>query len=231
MSVVGIVAALPGELKPLVRAWPRTDTISVGFLGGVQCYAACAGMGEFAAAKAFARLREASGGLDAVVSYGWAGALSCGISASRVYPVAEVIDSRTGERYTTQHGSRGMAAPLRLVTLDHVARPEEKRPLAERYKAVLVDMEAATVARLARAHDLPFLCLKGVSDGYTDQLPDFNRFLGRDGQLRKAPLLGHALLRPGALAALLKLGRQSREAAHELARALPELLGVRELVS
>ena len=231
MSAIGIVAAFRGELKPLVREWPRTDSVSIGFIGGVQCYAAFAGMGEFAAARAFAALREAAGELDAVVSYGWAGALSCGVTAAQAYPVAEVVDSRTGERYVTANRTHGPGAPLRLVTLDHVARQEEKRGLAERYRAVLVDMEAATIARLARAHGIPFLCLKGVSDGYTDRLPDFNRFLGRDGQLRMLPLVVHSLLHPGAVGGLLTLGRNSRDAADALARALPAALGVRELVS
>jgi adenosylhomocysteine nucleosidase len=38
------------------------------------------------------------------------------------------------------------------------------------YEAGLVDMEAAGVARLARCAAFPFYCIKGVSDGYSDQL-------------------------------------------------------------
>lgn len=232
MRGIGIIAALAGELKPLVRTWPRTDEVSIGWVGGTQCYAAAAGMGEFGAARAFAAIREAAGELDGLVSYGWAGALSCGVTPQRVYRVSEVVDSRTGERYQAVDRSKGNGAPaVRLLTLDHVARQEEKRVLAERYRASLVDMEAATVARLARAHAIPFFCLKGVSDGYNDKLPDFNRFLGRDGQLRMIPLVAHVLLQPRSLGGLVTLGRNSSAAAQGLAQALPGLLGAGKLVS
>ena len=231
MTRIGIVAALPGELHPLVREWPRTDQVFIGHVAGIQCFAACEGIGEMAAARSISAIRAAAeqdGPLDALVSYGWAGALSCGVQPPGVYSVAEVVDSRTGERFRTS--SWHSQAPLRLVTLDHVARKEEKRALAERYQAVLVDMEAATVARLARARNLPFLCLRGVSDGYSDDLPDFNHFLTPRGQLRTAAFAAHALLRPRSWPALLELGRNSRAAAQALATQFPDTLSRAKLI-
>ncbi len=230
MTRIGIIAALPGELYPLVREWPRTDQVSIGHVGGVQCFAACEGMGSRAATRSFAAIRAAEPDLDAVVSYGWAGALSCGVKPPGVHSVAEVIDARTGERFETGAERRGLGAPLRLVTLDHVAGSGEKRALAERYQAVLADMEAATVGRLARAHGLPFLCVKGVSDGYTDELPDFNRFITAKGQLRTPAFALHALLRPRTWQPLLALGRNSRAAAASLACTLPDMLRDANLV-
>jgi adenosylhomocysteine nucleosidase len=157
------------ELLPLVREWPRTDQVFITEQGNRQYFAACEGIGAAAATRSFAALRVAAGELDAVISYGWAGALSCGLKPPGVHVVGEVIDARTGERFATDtpHGGmqNGREAPLRLVTLDHVARKDEKRALADRYKAVMVDMEAATVGRLARAHGMKFLCLRGISDG------------------------------------------------------------------
>ena len=235
MTRIGIVAAMPGELHPLVREWPRTDQVYIGHVAGMQCFAACEGIGAAAATRSFSAIRAAaeneSDRLDAVLSYGWAGALTCGIQPSRVYAIAEVVDARTGERFPTDSVHRGPEAPLRLVTLDHVAGKQEKRALAERYKAVLVDMEAATVGRLARARNLPFLCLRGVSDGYTAELPDFNRFLTPRGQLRTARFALHALLRPRTWAPLVELQRNSRAAAETLARELPEALGRAKLLS
>ena len=232
MTRIGIVAALPAELHPLVREWPRTDQVYIGHVAGIQCFAACEGIGEMAAARSISAIRAAAeqdGPLDALVSYGWAGALSCGVRPPGVYSVAEVVDSRTGERFRTSgwHSE----APLRLVTLDHVARKEEKRALAERYQAVLVDMEAATVARLARARNLPFLCLRGVSDAYSDELPDFNRFLTPRGQLRTAAFALHALLRPRTWAPLVELNRNSRAAAEALATQFPDTLSRAKLIS
>ena len=222
---------MPGELRPLVREWPRTDQVFVGHIGAIECFAACEGMGAAAATRSFAALRAAAGDLDAVVSYGWSGAISCGVKPPEAHPVAEVVDARTGERFTTDIPHRGPGAPLRLVTLDHVATLAEKRPLAERYRASLVDMEAATVGRLARAHGLGFLCLRGISDGYTDRLPDLNPFITQKGEFRTAAFTLHAMLRPGTWAGLAQLGRQSKAAAEGLAQTLPRLLTSGNLVS
>ncbi len=247
MKKIGIVAAMRGELHPLVREWPRTDHVSIGELrvshGGmahgtasypasysVQCFASAEGIGAAAATRSFAALRAAAGQLDAIVSYGWAGALSCGAKPPSVYSVAEVVDAQTGERFLADTQAFGPTSALRLVTLDHVAAQGEKRALAERYQAVLVDMEAATVARLARAHGIPFLCLRGISDGYADDLPDFNRFITPQGQLRTAAFAASALLRPGSWGPLMELGRNSRAAAEALARALPDVLRQTKLV-
>ena len=41
--------------------------------------------------------------------------------------------------------------------------------LASTYKAALVDMEAAGIARLAAMRGIPFYCIKGVSDALRRQ--------------------------------------------------------------
>jgi adenosylhomocysteine nucleosidase len=228
---IGIIAALRGELHPLVREWPRTDTVFCGQLGGFECYAACEGIGVAGATRSFSAVRAAAGQLDAMVSYGWAGALSCGVRPPDVRVVAEVIDARTGERFATSSVHRGPEAPVRLVTLNHVAGAKEKRPLAERYKAVLVDMEAAVVARLARAHGMGFVCLKGISDGYQDELPDFNPFITPEGRMRTGAFALHAALRPATWSPLRELQQNSRDAANGLAGSLLDTLAQARLVS
>lgn len=239
MKAIGLVAALPAELAPLVRlpGWTTSDGVHRGPLPGVpgatlQVFAAATGMGAAPATHAFAKVLEASGSqLAAILSYGWAGAITCGVKPPDVYALTQVIDARTGERFETSGPPPPTGAPLRLVTLDHVAGAHEKRPLAERYQAVLVDMEAATIGRLARAHHLPFYCFKGISDGYTDILPDFNRFFDGRGGLRLPSLVAHALVRPRYWPSLLRLGRNSRQAASHLARQLPVYLHQAGLVS
>ena len=84
-----------------------------------------------------------------------------------------------------------------LVTSPKVADEAEKRRLAATYGAALVDMEAAAVARLAAMRGIPFYCIKGVSDGFTENLPDFNRFISPQGQFQMARLLLFVLPGPG----------------------------------
>lgn len=211
MNRIGIVAAFPGELKPLVHHWRRHDHAFRGHIGSVQVAAACSGMGAAAVARACEHVL-APGGVDTLVSIGWAGSLSCGLRAPEAVQVREVIDDATGERFPSTSAQGQL-----LITLHHVAGQEEKRALAEKYQATLVDMEAAAVARIARERGLAFLCFKAVTDGPNDRLPDFNRFIGEHGQLHVPSLARWAALRPAHWGALRRLGKNSRLAAHELA--------------
>ena len=88
-------------------------------------------------------------------------------------------------------------------------------------------MEAAAIARLATMREIPFYCFKGVSDALDDPLPDFNRFIGPDGQLQTGKLALSALVSPKYWPALLRMGENSRKAAQGIARSLVEFLDAR----
>ena len=113
---------------------------------------------------------------------------------------------------------------LWLVTAPGVADAAEKQRLASTYQAGLVDMEAAGVARLAAMRGIPFYCVKGVSDGYSDKLPDFNRFISADGQFRLLRFVVFALFRPWRWPALMRMGENSTRAARAMAALLFDLL-------
>lgn len=215
-SRIGIIAALAGELKPLVRGWSRqSDGAFLKQHPDVRAIAVARGMGAARAEQAVA-IAETHGPLDALVSIGWAGGASCGIQPGTAYEVGEVMDAVSGERYTASRE----ATPIKLVTLDHVAGRDEKRHVAETYGASLIDMEAATVARLARAKGIPFYCWKTVTDIATEELPDFNSFLDDEKQLRIGQLATYALTRPRFVAPLLRIGKNSRSGAAALAQTL-----------
>jgi adenosylhomocysteine nucleosidase len=233
MSRVGIIAALPGELKPLVQGWkpvPLPDARKgqaawSSRVDDVECIAVCAGVGSEAAAHA-CDLSAQGGALDAIVSVGWSGALSCGIHPGNAYAVNEVVDALTGEHFPTNFPvPDGSGVPLRLVTTDHIAQYAEKRQLAGLYQAVMVDMEAATVARFARSQHIAFYCLKAISDEIADVLPDFGRYTDSAGHLRVAPLLGHVAVRPKYWPAMLRIGQNAKSGARAVAGALGPLIG------
>src|SRR5271156_2963380 len=231
MKRVGIIAALPGELKPLVQGWqslpvPRKDEAAwVSRVQDVECVAVYAGVGSEAASRA-CDIAANSGALDALFSVGWAGALSCGIHPGSAYAVNEVVDAQTEETFVTSFPlDQEIGVPFKLVTTDHIVQYAEKRQLAGRHKAVLVDMEAATVARFALSRQIPFYCLKAISDEIADILPDFGRYTGPDGHLRMAPLLGHVAVRPKYWPAMLRLGQNAKSGARAVAGALRPLIG------
>jgi adenosylhomocysteine nucleosidase len=85
-------------------------------------------------------------------------------------------------------------------------------------------MEAAGVARLARMRGIPFYCVKGISDGYRDQLPDFNRFISPDGRFQLGRFVVFCSLRPWYWPRLMRMGENSRKAARNIAGSLLDVL-------
>jgi adenosylhomocysteine nucleosidase len=226
MTRIAIIAAMPAELKPLVRGWQHERRNGVHLWrfrsGENEWIAACAGAGVDAATRAFAEV-EKSGPIDEVISTGWAGALREEFLPGHAYDVSTVIDARTGERFVASCPPSDSS----LVTSSRVAGAAEKKRLAATYEAALVDMEAAGVARLAKMRGIPFYCVKGISDGPSDQLPDFNNFISSDGRFKLPPFILFAILRPWYWPALMRMGENSKKAARSIAQSLQNLLDER----
>jgi len=225
MTRIAIIAALPGELAPLVKGWryERRGPIHLwrSSFEDTEIIAACAGAGVACAARAFAAA-ESFGPIDQVLSIGWVGALSEAYEPGRAYRCSGVIDQRTGERYETVEAITPVK--ILLVTSPRVADEVEKQRLTLSYMAGLVDMEAASIARLAAMRHIPFHCIKGVSDGFHDRLPDFNRFIDAQGQMQMGKLIVYALFHPFCWPALIKMGENSKSAARAMAAAVLDLL-------
>ena len=222
---IGIIAAVPLELKHIARGWEVVPCAAryakawrtVDAAGDIRI-AACAGMGADAARRAFAAA-EADGLLDGVLSVGLAGATLQELRVGECLVLSEVIDASTGERFTLTDGKRR----LRIASLSQVADAREKNRVRETYGAVMVDMESATVARMAQQRGIPMCCIKAVSDEVDAVLPDVGPFL-REGQLRLAPFLASVAMRPSMWGPLLRLGGNSSTAAKRLAVTVNEFL-------
>jgi adenosylhomocysteine nucleosidase len=85
-------------------------------------------------------------------------------------------------------------------------------------------MEGAIVARLAAMRGIPFYCFKAVSDGLTDRLPDFNRFISPTGDIQLARFTLYALIRPIYWPALIRMGENSKRASQGIADSLRDFL-------
>lgn len=230
MTRIAIIAAMEGELTPLVRGWRRETRNGVKLWrrshGASEWAAACAGAGAGAATRAFSEI-ERAGAADLVVSTGWAGALREEFAVGRAYGVSEVVDANSGERFRAGGPSGG----CRLVTGRGFADLPEKRHLGAAFGAALVDMEAAAVARLAQRRGIPFLCVKGVSDGLNDRLPDFSAYISTDGQFAWARFVLFAVPRPWLWPALARTGSSCRKAALGIRDRLLEILDTRDTVA
>jgi adenosylhomocysteine nucleosidase len=173
---------------------------------------AAAGMGAVRATLALeAALRDES--VELVVSCGLAGACSPEVAAGSVVEAALAVDAKTGERFACD--SPGSAQHV-LVTSEAIAGVREKLRLRESYGAALVDMEAATVARLAKMRGLRFRAIKGVSDAHDFEMESMSRFADAHGQFRTGAFALHTALRPRSWGAAMRLGRESNRALEKM---------------
>jgi adenosylhomocysteine nucleosidase len=106
-----------------------------------------------------------------------------------------------------------------VVSVDRVAfTAREKSDLRAATGAAVVEMESAAVAQKAREWDVPFGCVRVVSDVAGDDLPlDFNRYRDADGRFERTRIALAALGRPfTVLPRLVRLDRDCRRAAERL---------------
>ncbi len=218
---ITFLAALPREIRGLVRG---SNPDAVLLERGIHLYrlpwatVVAAGMGAARVSLAF-EAALAVGVPSEVVSLGLAGACMAELTAGAVVEPALVVEARTGERFGTQAVAQG---PV-LATVEAVAGVQEKARLAAAYGAALVDMEAATVARLAGAHGLRFRAVKGISDPHDFEMASLGRFASPHGHFRTAAFALHTALRPHHWQGAAQLGRGSQralEALHARLRAL-----------
>jgi adenosylhomocysteine nucleosidase len=165
------------------------------------------GPGPKLVAEALDQIRREQRTVDGIVSTGFCGALDPALS------VGDIVVS--GEGVTSSRPFlRG-----EILSLDRVAvTAAEKRRLREQTGAVAIEMESVAVAAKAREWDLPFRCIKVVSDTAMDDMPlDFNLYRDAAGRFSRSRIALAAMRRPfTAIPALLRLDRNCRLAANKL---------------
>ncbi len=176
------------------------------------------GMGAARVSLAF-EAAWALGPLDLVISAGLAGACRPEFRSGTVVEASSIVDARTGERFAAAASGEAV-----LVTTPTIAGVQEKARLASTYGAGMVDMEAATVSRLAAAHGIAFRAVKGISDAHDFELASLTRFAGAHGQFRTAAFALHTAVRPHAWRHAARLGRHSAQALEALHKQLREIL-------
>jgi adenosylhomocysteine nucleosidase len=209
-----MIAALPREVSGLVAGWEaRTLPGGVMVYTNGEAVVACAGMGARRVALAVEAARAAMAVTD-LISVGVAGACDPALRVGDIVRAGVVIDSNTGERFEDSQYKQV------LVTCATVAGVAEKARLRASYRAAAVDMEAAIVGRLARAHRLAFRAIKAISDDAAFELGDISRFVTPLGQFREAAFAVDAAVRPRMWGRVFALARNSGRAVDALTVAL-----------
>jgi adenosylhomocysteine nucleosidase len=214
---VAIVAAMRSELAPLLRGAKQRKLEGVELYDLPSALVAIGGIGRSAGTRAAELVvREATPGL--LVSAGLAGALTASLRSGDVVRAREVIDEATGERYQTMGGEAVLVTALRVAGIS------DKQRLAASYSASVVDMEGATVARIARQRGIRFAALKAISDELEFPMPPVNGFVTPQGQFRAVAFAGYVAVRPKWWLPTVRLALNSRRASANLSAALEHLI-------
>jgi adenosylhomocysteine nucleosidase len=153
----------------------------------------------------------------AVYNVGFCGALTATLGIGDIFIAAEVLGA-AGLRYParTPGGAEGRSGTLASVARIVQTATEKKR--LSQTGAMVVEMEAAGVARASEELGVPFYCVRAVSDLFSEDFANnFNKFLMHDGRFDVLRLLIGALGSPVArFGELIRLSRRTALASKNL---------------
>jgi adenosylhomocysteine nucleosidase len=233
---VGIVAALPIEVAPLIARFQNVrkyaserHTVVEGDCAGKLVALITCGPGRKAGARGVALLL-AGHRPRWVISLGFAGALAPGWHRNDIVLATEVVDP-DGRRlaidvHVPDQASAADERPGRLLTVDRIVRTAaEKAELHQRFGADVVDMETSAVAALCAERGTRFLSVRVISDdAATDLPPEVLSVLGRTGAYRIGAAMGAVWHRPSSLKELWQLREHALAAARRLGEFVPKAL-------
>ena len=159
---------------------------------------------------------------DIMISCGLAGALKPHLIVGDL-----IVQSRRADLVALAESAlKDAGVPYHVGSLVTVSKPVlspvDRRALAERTKAIAVDMESQTIAGFCHERSIPCLALKGVSDDIDD---DLTPILGGFEIVPLSPAEAtrfslRVLMRPGTWGLAARLARSSYRSATHLGKGL-----------
>ena len=216
-KAIAVVAAMHRELAPLFNEIRPQGADGIEFFELQNAVVAVGGVGRAAATRAteavIAKYEPAN-----LVSAGLVGAITANLKVGDVVHAREVIDADSGAHFVSADGD-GV-----LVTVSAVSGPGEKRTLAQRWNADVLDMEAAAVAAQAQRSGIAFKAIKAVSDELDFVMPPLGTFVDPAGDFHTLRFLAYVAVRPKWWKHVRELNANSRKATMNLCAALGHLI-------
>ncbi len=210
MAFIGIVCGLKSEAAivrdALSKVGAPPDACRIG-ISGANAARAAALAEEFCV-----------GGAKALVSAGVSGALDPKLAPGDIVE-AETTLLLDGSAYAAgqaENAPEGERVARRSVLLgvdEVIATTAAKSALFAQSKAVAVDMETHSVARVAQQFGVPYFAMRAIADPADRALPrSALSAIAPDGGVRIAPVLYSAVQRPAEFAQLIQLGGDQKRA-------------------
>ncbi len=156
-----------------------------------------------------------------VLLAGFSGALTANLSVGQLILAHEVRTPAGASYPVTLNLSVPEAITGAILATERiVSGTAEKESLHASTGALAVDLESATAARRCYEAGVPFGCLRAISDDVTWDLPAELDQIVEGERIRPWRLFLALCRRPGLIADLLRLARQTRLAAEALAQGL-----------
>ncbi len=241
MGSIGLIAAMPQERDALLRLVGKTERVRIGTypahafeVDQQRCLLVTSGMGRKRAVQA-ARALVDHGSLDAVITYGIAGAVGTDLR------IGDVVACETV--HLLQQDILG--PPVRMASLPHKAMEAVGRILAVRNASLSVGCAITTTgSQLVRADDrhltnpvlemetagivaeltgsgVPVFSLRAISDGPAAPIPiDLGRMMDENADLRIGRLLGEVVRHPGIILSSRRMLANTRIACDRAADAV-----------
>lgn len=224
MSKLVIIAAAEIEVAALVPGWKYSCTNAqrhqVDIFENGDVVVAIAGMGPIAGRiAADSAYKHCKGDVRGFLSVGFAGALSAALKVADLFEVKKIICAADETEISNPTGSGT------LVSAGAVAGHEQKLMLARKHCGDAVDMEAYSVADVARIYGVPFRAIKVISDELDFPMPPMGRFINEKGRFQTGSFVIYTAIRPWLWPTIWRLARNSRRASHVLFERLKQEIG------